>query len=161
MRTNAALWSVAGISVLVDQLSKQLIVGHLRLGQSIVIAPDVLRLRHVRNPAGLLQVLAPVERGERLLFLVLIPLVILACLLLASRKLTEVNLQFGVALSLVIGGAAGNLCDRLFRRSVVDFIVLHAGPLRLAPFNLADLSMVLGVSLILVSVVRQARAVTA
>lgn len=139
---------VALLTVAADQVSKMLIVARLAEGQSTDLmswlAP-VLRLTHVTNTGvvfGLLQ-------GMGDLFLV-VAVVVVGVLLLYYRHLPPDQVPVRIALGLQLGGALGNLADRLVRGSVVDFIDLNFWPLQDWPvFNLADASIVTGVGLLL------------
>jgi signal peptidase II len=144
---DARLWSVGAATVLADQVSKQMIVGHLRVNEHFTLIPGALQLRHVRNPLGLLHGLTHLGQGYRPLVLVLIPLIILCGLVFAVRRFGNIEGRFATALSLLVGGALGNLIDRLLRFSVVDFIQIGAGRPPLLVFNLADVAMLAGLAL--------------
>lgn len=152
---DAALWWVAANTLLADQFTKQLIVRHLRIAESATLIADAISLRHVRNPAGLLQAFAHISPAYRSFVFLFTPFAVLACLLLASRKLENTDVRVATALGLVTGGSLGNLLDRVFRRAVVDFLVVH-WPVRMAPFNLADVVIVAGICLLGSTIVHRA-----
>jgi len=131
----------------VDQISKSLVVGHLELGQSVVFAPwlaPVFQITYITN-TGIVFGLLP---GLGDLFVV-VTFIVVALLVLYYRHLPPGQLPVRIAIGLQLGGALGNLVDRLARGSVVDFIDLNFWPLeRWAVFNFADASIVSGAVLL-------------
>ncbi|MBA3432174.1 MAG: signal peptidase II [Actinobacteria bacterium] len=135
----------AAIVVAVDQVTKQLALGSLS-GRSIDLLGEILTLRLTLNSGGAFGVLQGFPG-----FFMAVTLVILACIVLFVRRLDDRRLL--VPLGLILGGGAGNLCDRLFRAldgRVVDFIDFHVWPV----FNLADSAITIGVCLILLTSAR-------
>ncbi len=139
---------VALLTLAADQLSKQWIVTHLEWGQSMDLASwltPVLRLTHITNTGvafGLLQ-------GMGDIFTV-VAVVVVGVLLWYHHSLPPGHILLRIALGLQLGGAIGNLTDRLVRGAVVDFIDFNFWPLHRWPlFNLADASIVTGVGLLM------------
>jgi len=138
-----ALPAIALLALALDQLSKEWIVGQLHLGQSMSIAPwlaPIVQLTYITNTGvafGMLQ-------GTGDIF-VIVDVVVVIALLLYYRRLPLGHVPIRIALGLQLGGALGNLTDRLLRGSVVDFIDLNFWPLRGWPiFNFSDASIVTG-----------------
>jgi signal peptidase II len=144
-RRVAVLFAVAVIAYLLDLGSKMLVVAKLEHHEPIEIVGDWLRLAAIRN-AG-----AAFGFGEAftIIFTVIAAAVIVVIARLA-RKLR--SLPWAIALGLLLGGALGNLTDRIFRApgvfegAVVDFIA----PKHFAVFNLADSAIVCGGILIVI-----------
>ncbi|MFD6532219.1 signal peptidase II [Streptomyces sp. NPDC060184] len=138
-RRLVALFTVAVVAYLLDLISKTLVVAKLEHHDSVEIIGDWLKLEAVRNPG------AAFSMGEAftVVFTVIAAAVIVVIIRLA-RKLR--SLPWAIALGLLLGGALGNLTDRLFRApgvfkgAVVDFI----SPAHFAVFNLADSAIVCG-----------------
>ncbi|AXE26010.1 signal peptidase II [Streptomyces globosus] len=138
-RRIAALLVVAAIAYLLDLGTKMVVVAELEHQPPIRIIGDLLRFEAVRNPG------AAFGFGEAftILFTVIAASVIVVIVRLA-RKLY--SLPWAIALGLLLGGALGNLTDRIFRSpgvfrgAVVDFIA----PAHFAVFNLADTAIVCG-----------------
>lgn len=122
-----------------DQLTKHLVSHSIVPGEQIGVLPGI-QLVHTRNHG----VAFGLAAGDQLLVTLLVALALLALLAYfathASRPL------IWLPTGLLLGGALGNLLDRIRTGSVVDFIQL---PLGWPPFNLADASIVLGVALLL------------
>ncbi len=130
-----------------DQATKSLVVAHLQPGQSIELAPwltPVLVVTRVSNTGvafGLLQGMSDI--------LAVVTLFVVGMLLLYYRHLPPGQLLLRVALGFQLGGAVGNLIDRLLRASVVDFIDLNFWPMKNWPVsNVADICIVIGVILL-------------
>lgn len=125
-----------------DQLTKRLVAHAIAPGERVAVIPGI-HLVHTRNQG----VAFGLEAGSQTLVAILVGLALLGLLVYfathASRPL------IWLATGLLLGGALGNLLDRIRTGSVVDFIQL---PLGWPPFNLADASIVLGVALLLFAI---------
>lgn len=146
-RNILVLLVIAALVLLADQTSKHLVVTQLREGQSWDISPrlaSIFHITHVTN-TGAAFGLFP-SFGD---FFIVVAVIVIAALILYSLHLPDGLWIIRIALGLQLGGAIGNLIDRLRRGSVVDFIDLNFWPLRRWPvFNLADTSIVAGVTLL-------------
>jgi signal peptidase II len=146
--------TAAGV-VLVDQYSKYLVATRLREGQSWDLAPwlaPIFHITHVTNTGAAFGLF----RGWGGFFIV-VAIVVIAVILIYSRQLPAGPRLTRVALGLQLGGAVGNnLVDRLRQGFVVDFIDLNFWPMREWPvFNLADTSIVTGVTVLALLMVRE------
>lgn len=147
-RDTLILPAAAVLVVLVDQLSKYLVMTRLGEGQSWDVAPwlaPIFRVTHVTNTGAAFGLF----RGWSDFFIVVAALVIVA-IIVYYRQLPSGQWLMRVALGLQLGGAiSNNLVDRLRQGFVVDFIDLNFWPMREWPvFNLADTSIVTGVVLL-------------
>jgi signal peptidase II len=142
--------------VLVDQLSKHLVTAWLGEGQSWDIAPwlaSVFRITHVTNTG----VAFGLFRGWGGFFIV-VTVVVIVVIIVYYRHLPDGQWPMRAALGLQLGGAVGNLVDRLRQGFVVDFIDLNFWPLHEWPvFNVADSSIVAGVALLAVLMIWEER----
>ncbi|MEU7277715.1 signal peptidase II [Streptomyces sp. NPDC045431] len=144
-RRIVALFAVALVAYLLDLGTKMLVVAKLEHHEPIEVIGELLTFRAVRNPG------AAFGMGEAftVIFTVIAATVIVVIIRLA-RKLY--SLPWALALGLLLGGALGNLTDRIFRSpgvfrgAVVDFIA----PAHFAVFNLADTAIVCGGFLIVI-----------
>ncbi|GHJ38233.1 signal peptidase II [Streptomyces sp. TS71-3] len=138
-RKIGVLFAVAALAYLLDLVSKVLVVAKLEHHDSIDLIGDWLRLEAIRNPGAAFGM----GGAFTVIFTVIAAAVIFVIVRLA-RKLY--SLPWAIALGLLLGGALGNLTDRLFRSPgvfegrVVDFIA----PKHFAVFNLADSAIVCG-----------------
>ncbi len=138
-----------------DLATKAWVSSAFRAGEVHVVTP-FLNLVLWHNPGAAFSFLAGAGGWQRWFF-VGVTLAVSAVLLAMLRK-SGANRLLAVALSLVLGGAAGNLWDRLTLGHVVDFIQLHAAGYYWPAFNVADSAITVGVALILWDGVREARA---
>jgi len=147
MRTYLFLGSMAVF--LLDQATKWAIVAAIPLHDSIQIIPRFFRLTRVENPGAAFGIFSenPSEWTASLLILFS-----LAALAVVSRLLwrnSHTLTALGIALALILGGALGNLWDRLVDGHVVDYLDFYLGNYHWPAFNVADSAIVVG-ALILV-----------
>lgn len=123
-------------------------------GDVRVITP-FLNLVLWHNPGAAFSFLAGAGGWQRWFFVAVT--VVVGAVLLAMLRKSGANRLLASALALVLGGAAGNLWDRLTLGHVVDFIQLHAGGYYWPAFNVADSAITVGVAMILWDGVRESR----
>jgi signal peptidase II len=140
--TGAFLACAAGV-VAVDQVTKWLATSRLYLGQPVPVLGDVVRFTLVHN-TGAAFGLFPGSRGP---FIVISILAIAVVLYLFLRE-TYRGLHHRILLGCILGGAIGNLIDRVRLGWVVDFIDVGVGTVRWPVFNVADSAVTLGVILL-------------
>ena len=116
----------------VDQLAKAWIVGNLDIGESIDVIGDWLRIVHWRN-SGILFGMLPQSAGA----FAIVSLVVVGVIVYYHAKAGR-GLVVTIALGLLLGGALGNLADRLHYGSVVDFVDMGIGSWRFYTYNVAD-----------------------
>jgi signal peptidase II len=133
---------VAGLVLLVDQATKALAEARLADGRVVEVVDGLLRLRLVYNPGAAFSLAT-----NATVLLSVVSVAVVVVILRISRKLAHP--AWAVALGALLGGALGNLVDRLFRSpgplrgEVVDFLELPSFPV----FNVADSAIVVGASL--------------
>ena len=145
------------VIVLLDQLAKLLVVRSMRLGQNIPIVPGFFDLTFVLNPGAAFSLFATLPEWIRNPFFILIS-VGAAVLIVAYRSwhLRENHLA-SVSLALILGGAIGNLIDRLWYGVVVDFLDAHIYQYHWPIFNVADSAISVGVTLLLLELLLEWR----
>ena len=129
--------------------------GHRHL-QPFALAPfevwgDFWRMAYAENPGSAFGLFRSLPPGVRFAFFGLVTVAVVAVVVRAFRRLPERDHVRQVALALVLAGALGNFVDRLARRYVIDFIDWGVRDLRWPTFNLADVLVVVGVGLLLLS----------
>jgi signal peptidase II len=140
--TRVRLVFIAGGLALVDQVTKLAAVRMLPAGRRLRVIPGVLDLHRVKNPAFALRTLAELQPPWRELMLVGLPALVVCLLLLALRRRRAIEPALLDAVGLILGGALGNLIDRVRDGYVTDFIQLFGR--RTPTLNLADLFTVCG-----------------
>jgi signal peptidase II len=145
---------LAALVIVADRCSKLWIVHHINPGYAIPVIPGVFRLTHVLNTGAafsLFDSVSPiVVRNSLIAFSVIAVIVVLAMLWRVGRDLSLT----GVALALILGGAVGNLYDRIRFSHVVDFLEVHIVHYHWPDFNVADSCIVIGACLLLIEIFR-------
>ncbi len=150
MKTGRALWLAIAVCVIaVDALSKAWIVRHMALYQRIDLIPNLLSLTLLHNTGAPFSLLYSAGGWQRWL-LAAIAVLVSAGLLTWIWRLRPGMEVLGWAISLVLGGAIGNLVDRLRLGYVVDFIHVHYGDWHFPAFNVADSAITVGAVLMLI-----------
>ncbi len=148
------LFLLSAFVILCDRLSKNAIIHRIRPGYDIKIIPGVFRLSHVLNTGAAFSLLenAPPNavRIGLIVFSVVAALVVSALLWFTGRKLSLTS----VALALILGGALGNLYDRIRFHHVVDFLAVRIVHYNWPDFNVADSCIVIGACLLLLEIFR-------
>jgi signal peptidase II len=139
--------------VVVDQLTKALVRELLPLHDSVSIIPGLLNLTHVRNTGAAFGLLDAVDFPSKA---VLIPVIAAAALIavgMYSASLAHHQLIARIGLALIIGGAAGNLLDRVVAGSVVDFVDVYWRTWHFWAFNAADSAISVGVGVMILDMI--------
>jgi signal peptidase II len=136
--------AVALVVFVADQGTKSLVEGSMRIGQSIVLVPGFLNLTYIKNAGGAFGILG----GSRALLLAgsAVAVLVVLWMLLSGKPSRLATLGCG----LILGGAAGNLLDRLGSGEVTDYVHFSFWYI----FNAADAAIVIGVGLLLLSTLR-------
>jgi signal peptidase II len=147
------IWFVLAV-LAVDQLSKFAVERFTALGSVRVVIPGYFNLVHTNNPGVAFGLLADSESPWMTSLLIAFStavMVFLVWLLVTGRAGARLG-QAGMAL--ILGGAAGNVMDRLLRRSVTDFIDFHLRSHHWYTFNVADSAIVVGAGMVLLELFR-------
>lgn len=150
-------FGVLVVVILLDQLSKMLIVKNMDIGESIPLIPGVLNFTYITNDGAAMGMFSEC----RWLFMIAAPIAIIAIgvWVIASR---EMGILYTLAFSMIAGGGVGNMIDRtfngeLFRGVVVDFIDFCAFPnIWRYTFNVADIFVCVGAGFFVLSVILDA-----
>lgn len=147
---------IVGSTVLVlDQITKALVENLMHLYQSIEIVPNFVHLTYLKNTGAAFGVLAGTRSPLRMVFFVLVSSVAIGCVLYLLKNLRPGRTSLVASLSLILGGAVGNLIDRLRMGEVIDFIDLHWHHFHWPAFNVADSSITIGVILLFIQMIRK------
>lgn len=138
---------LASLTVLLDQWTKNLAVVHLIVGLPREILP-VFNLTLQHNPGAAFSFLAGADGWQRWLFTAISSLISVLLIIWIGRLRSGEKLLL-VGLSLILGGALGNLWDRLVLGYVVDFISVHYQSYFFPAFNIADSAITIGAGLLI------------
>ncbi|HEX8813856.1 MAG TPA: signal peptidase II [Terracidiphilus sp.] len=141
---------ISALIYLADQLTKKLVAAHIPIGGAIPVIPGVLRITHWTNEGAAFSLFADsasphAVRWGLVGFTILATLAVLVALIRLGNRISAAT----VALALILGGALGNLHDRILTGSVVDFIEVHIIHYHWPDFNVADSAVVTGACLLL------------
>jgi len=145
-------WLLFSLTVLVvDQWTKALIEIHLPLHTYQPVAPGLFGLTHVRNAGVAFGLFSGRNTSVTLSALGILALILVAVYFALARTRDRWRMT---ALSLVMGGAVGNLTDRLASGAVTDFLDFHVGSHHWPSFNVADSAITVGIVLLALDVFR-------
>ena len=141
------LWlGVALLTLLLDQLTKIAVVGAFQLGEALPIT-SFFNLVRVHNPGAAFSFLADAGGWQRWFFTGLG--LVAACVMVYLLRMHAGQTLFCLALSLLLGGAVGNVIDRLLYSHVIDFLDFYYGTWHFPAFNVADSSITAGAGLLI------------
>jgi signal peptidase II len=141
--------------IVLDRITKRLVVAHLAAGSTYTIIPRIFRISHVLNTGAAFSAFADTTSPE-IVRKALIGFSILA-VLIVGYMLLRVRNQLSlttIALSLILGGAIGNLYDRIVYHYVIDFLEVHIVHYHWPDFNVADSCIVIGACLLMLEIFR-------
>jgi len=127
--------------LILDQLSKLYIVRNFYLGESVPVIKNIFHITYVTNTGvafGMLQ-----KYGSALLVFSIAAIITLTLIIYGYKNLSKITLA---AFSLILGGAWGNIFDRIFRKEIVDFLDFQIWPV----FNVADSAITIGIVMLFI-----------
>ncbi|QOY34394.1 signal peptidase II [Anaerobacillus isosaccharinicus] len=133
--------------LILDQLTKWIIVTKTTLHQKIPVIENLLYITSHRNKGAAFGIL----QGQMWLFFI-VTVIVVAFVAYYINKHAHESKLLGISLGLVLGGAIGNFVDRLFRGEVVDFIDVYIFTYDFAIFNVADMALVIGVGVLMLQI---------
>ncbi len=144
------LLCISAFIFLADRFTKVWVAKHIQLGGAIPVIPRVLRITHWTNDGAAFSLFSESASPHLVRWLLVgFAVVLLVAVFIALIRLGSRFTLTTVALALVLGGALGNVHDRILYGSVVDFIEVHIFSYHWPDFNVADSSIVIGACLLL------------
>ena len=149
---------IAALIVALDRVTKLWIIRNILPGRGIVVIPKVFRLTHVLNTGAAFSMFESsasplLVRNLLIAFSIAAVVVVLVLLWRMGRGVSLT----AIALALILGGAIGNLYDRIRYKYVVDFLEVHIVHYHWPDFNVADSAIVVGACLLLLEMLRPQR----
>ena len=143
-------WGLLILAIaLADQLTKSFIGHHFRLGEVVVVIPHLFNITFIVNQGAAFGMMAAETSWWRDVLLLWLPIAVCGWLLVLLWQARHQPRIFGVSYSLILGGAIGNLIDRLRSGLVVDFIQVHWQEHYFPAFNVADSAISIAAALII------------
>ena len=153
-----ARWSLLGVTlavIVLDRVTKLAVEQHLQLGGAHTVIPGVFRITHVLNTGAAFSAFAetasPLTVRYSLIGFSLLAILIVGSMLWKSGRAFTLS---GLALALILGGAIGNLYDRIWLHYVVDFLEVRIIHYHWPDFNVADSAIVIGACLLILEIFR-------
>jgi len=140
--------------VVFDQVSKWIVDRAIPLNHSIVVIENLFSLTYIRNTGAAFGIFAGSEASFRLPLLVVFSLVAIGFIVTMLMRLPESEKGLITALTFILGGAIGNLIDRLLWGEVIDFLDFYWSGFHWPAFNFADSFITVGVMITLYRLVR-------
>jgi signal peptidase II len=150
MRQRLFPFLIAAVVVLLDRISKGIIQAHISAYDTVTVIPGLFNIVHTENPGiafGMLATLTGVWRDVLLIGFSSAVLIAISAMLL--RPTSQRDFLLRIALGFILGGAFGNLYDRIVNGTVTDFVEVHAGSHYFPAFNIADSAITVGACLLL------------
>ena len=148
-------FAIAAVVVALDRLTKDLIKTHFSAYDTLTVIPGIFNIVHTENPGIAFGMLANATGPWRDVLLIgfsAAVLIAISAMLLRPRNMLDSVLR--TALALILGGAFGNLYDRIVNGTVTDFVEVHAGQHYFPAFNVADSAVTVGACLLLLDMWR-------
>lgn len=139
---------IALLVVALDRASKWVVMKSFPLHEGVQIIPGFFRLTHEENRGAAFSLFADSPAHWTMVLLVAFSVLALIVVSTLLWRNSHALASTGVGLALIMGGALGNLWDRLLRGSVVDFLVFYVGRYQWPAFNVADSAIVIGACLL-------------
>jgi signal peptidase II len=143
---------IALIVVLLDRFTKWLVAKDIPLYETRKIVRGFFYLTHVENRGAAFSLFADSPGEWKIAMLVLFSIVALVVVTALLWRSSDSLTTTGVGLSLILGGALGNLWDRLLHGRVVDFLLFYLGSYQWPAFNVADSAIVVGAGLLVIEI---------
>jgi|SRR5579862_8632054 len=143
---------LALLVVLLDRWTKRLVAARIAMYRHIQIIPGFFRLTHTENTGAAFSLFADSPSHWKTALLIgfsVVAMVIVSGLLWRQARALTIT---GLALSLILGGAVGNLWDRVASGRVVDFLLFYIKQYQWPVFNLADSAIVVGAALLVIEI---------
>jgi signal peptidase II len=142
-------WPLIALVVIADQITKLLVVLELGLHESLPVLRGLLDLTHVRNTGAAFGFLNTADFPGKPVVIAVVAFGALVGVSLYARQLPAAHWLARLGLALILGGAAGNLVDRVRQGYVVDFVDVYWGDWHFWAFNVADAAISVGVGIII------------
>jgi signal peptidase II len=147
------LLMVAGLVVVLDQITKALILNNLSLYNSITVVPGFFNITHIHNPGGAFGFLANQGPGLRKTVFLFVSLLAVCLIFWFYKKTPTTHRILATGFAMIFGGAIGNLIDRVRFGKVVDFLDFYIGNIHYPAFNIADSAITVGIGIFILHIV--------
>lgn len=140
-----------------DQISKDLVVSRMTLYSTVPVIPGLFHITLVTNRGALFGLLHDLPDSYRAVLFTAVPILAILLVLTFQYRTAAGEIATQTGLALILGGALGNLADRLRLGYVIDFLDVFLGELHWPAFNVADASICVGVGLLILDMLSRGR----
>src|SRR5437763_11918459 len=147
-------YSLAAVIFALDRLTKRIIEARFSVFDTHTVIPGFFDIVHARNRGAAFSMFADSTSPWRPFFLIGLSLAALVLVAGILRNASRLDRPTAIGLSLILGGALGNVFDRIVSGAVTDFLDFYVGEMHWPAFNLADSAIVIGSSLLLIGLLR-------
>ncbi len=144
---------IAGCVIIFDQITKAVIQNMVPLYHSIAVIPGFFSITHIHNPGGAFGFMASKSPGLRNLLFLLISSLAVCVIFYFYKKTPRKYSLLSACFALILGGALGNLIDRIRFGKVVDFLDFYIGSYHWPAFNVADSAITVGIGIYVILVI--------
>ena len=154
MNARTITLAVASFVVALDRVTKAMVEAWLDAYRSVTLIPGLLDLTYVQNPGGVFGVFKGLDPTWRSVLFTVVPVAAIVLISIYAWRVPATQTMTHVALALILGGAVGNLVDRMQLGYVIDFVDAHWRGWHWPAFNVADSAICIGVGLLLLESLR-------
>ncbi|MFH1540849.1 MAG: signal peptidase II [Elusimicrobiota bacterium] len=129
------------IVLILDQLTKFIIIKKFYLGESVAVLKNIFHITYITNTGAAFGIFQ--GYGKVLLIFSIVAIILISVLIFTRKNIFHIS---QVSFSLILGGAIGNLSDRIFRGEIVDFLDFRIWPV----FNIADSAITVGMTILFI-----------
>ena len=144
---------IGGCVVIVDQITKLLILKHLPFNQNITVIAGFFDIVHINNPGGAFGLLASLSPQWRTIIFLFVSSLAVGLILYFYIKTPQSHPWLAAGFALIFGGAIGNLIDRLRFGFVIDFLDFYIAKYHWPAFNIADSAITVGLTIFIIHIV--------
>lgn len=150
MKKNLVIFILGATFIMaLDQITKSIVMTRFELHEVFPVIPDFFNLIYIMNPGAAFGFLANASETFRYIFFTGVTALALVLIIYYLVKSNPRNLLLSGSLTLIFGGAVGNLIDRLRFGAVVDFLDVYIGSAHWPAFNVADSAITVGAILMI------------
>ena len=151
-------WKIVSIwiavIVIVDQLTKAIVDRTMSLHDSISLIPGFFNFTYIRNTGAAFGIFSGAHEVFRLPFLIGVSILAIGFIVVMLKRLRPGETGLAMALAFILGGAIGNLIDRVIYGEVIDFLDVYWSNYHWPAFNVADSFITIGVTITLFYLIR-------
>ena len=147
-------YALAAVIFALDRLTKRIVEARVSVFEIHTVIPGFFDIVHARNRGAAFSMFADSTSAWRPFFLIGLSLAALVLVAGILRNASRLDRPTAIGLSLILGGAMGNVFDRIVSGAVTDFLDFYIGDMHWPAFNVADSAIVVGSCLLLISLLR-------